>query len=72
MGWGSYGGFGPYVSKAEKIRRTEKVKIKLTKKKGVILEPITLDSQVSTITVILQSGMGWKNSYRQCFESFIF
>jgi uncharacterized Zn finger protein len=46
MGWGSYGGFGPYISKAEKIERAEKVKIKLMKKKGVILEPITLETQV--------------------------
>ena len=46
MGWGSYGGFGPYISKAEKIERAEKVKIKLMKKKGVVLEPITLNSQV--------------------------
>lgn len=46
MGWGSNGGFGPYISKAEKIERAEKVKIKLMKKKGVILEPIALESQV--------------------------
>lgn len=46
MGWGSNGGFGPYISKAEKIERAEKVKIKLMKKKGVILEPVTLESQV--------------------------
>jgi uncharacterized Zn finger protein len=46
MGWGSYEAFGPYISKAEKIERAEKVKIKLMKKKGVVLEPISLDSQV--------------------------
>lgn len=46
MGWGSYGGFAPYISKAEKIRRAEKARIKLMKKKGAVLEPITLSSQV--------------------------
>ncbi|MBN1983423.1 MAG: hypothetical protein JW795_17940 [Chitinivibrionales bacterium] len=43
MGWGFYGGFPPYVSKAEKIRRAEKVKAALLKKKGVVLEPIMLE-----------------------------
>lgn len=59
MGWGSNGGFGPYISKAEKIERAEKVKIKLMKKKGVILEPIALESQVIART---WWGKSWNNN----------
>lgn len=42
MGWGyyGYGGFPPYVSKAEKIRRAEKAIAKLRKKKGTNIEPV--------------------------------
>jgi uncharacterized Zn finger protein len=40
MGFGYYGGFPPYISKAEKIRRAEKAIAKLRKKKGVIIEPV--------------------------------
>jgi len=40
MGFGYYGGFPPYISKADKIRRAEKAIAKLRKKKGVIIEPV--------------------------------
>lgn len=42
MGWGynDYGGYPPYVSKAEKIRRAEKAIAKLRKKKGANIEPV--------------------------------
>jgi uncharacterized Zn finger protein len=39
MGWGYWGGFPPYVSKAEKMRRAEKSKAALAKK-GIKLEPV--------------------------------
>lgn len=44
MGWGynNYGGFAPYVSKAEKIRRAEKAIAKLQKKKGANIEPVVV------------------------------
>jgi len=44
MGWGSYGGFAPYLSKAEKLRRAEKAKVALAKK-GIKLEPVTVDGK---------------------------
>jgi uncharacterized Zn finger protein len=44
MGWGYWGGFAPYVSKAEKIRRAEKACAALVKK-GVRLEPVKLNGR---------------------------
>ena len=44
MGWGYYGGFAPYVSKAKKIRRTATENAKLTKKRTVF-ESVVLDSR---------------------------
>jgi uncharacterized Zn finger protein len=37
-----YGGFPPYVSKAEKMRRAEKAIAKLRKKKGANIEPVVV------------------------------
>jgi uncharacterized Zn finger protein len=42
MGWGNYGGFAPYVSKAEKMRKAEKALAALKKKKGAVIEPVIL------------------------------
>jgi uncharacterized Zn finger protein len=39
MGWGNWGGFAPYVSKAEKLRRAEKTRTALAKK-GIKLDPV--------------------------------
>jgi uncharacterized Zn finger protein len=45
MSWGYWGGFPPYVSKAEKIRHAEKAKAALLKKKGATIEPIVLNGR---------------------------
>ena len=39
MGWGYWGGYAPYVSKAEKLRRAEKSKAAFAKR-GITLEPV--------------------------------
>jgi uncharacterized Zn finger protein len=44
MSYGYWGGFAPYVSKAEKLRRAEKTRLALAKK-GVILEPVIIDGR---------------------------
>ncbi len=42
MSYGSWGGFAPYVSKAEKIRRAEKARTAMAKK-GVKFEPVIIN-----------------------------
>jgi uncharacterized Zn finger protein len=44
MGWGYWGGFSPYVSKAEKLRKAEKTKAALAKK-GIALEPVLVNGR---------------------------
>ncbi len=44
MGWGYWGGFAPYVSKAEKMRRAEKTRAAMAKK-GIKLEPVILSGR---------------------------
>jgi uncharacterized Zn finger protein len=44
MGWGYWGGFPPYVSKAEKLRKAEKTKAALAKK-GITLEPVLVNGR---------------------------
>jgi uncharacterized Zn finger protein len=44
MGWGYWGGFAPYISKAEKLRRARKAMAALVRK-GVKLEPVSLDGR---------------------------
>jgi uncharacterized Zn finger protein len=48
MGYRSWGGFAPYVSKAEKILKAKKNQEKLAKK-GIILEPVILEGRGRTI-----------------------
>ena len=42
MGWGYWGGFAPHVSKAERMRRAEKAKAALRKKKGAAIDPVVV------------------------------
>jgi uncharacterized Zn finger protein len=63
MGWGSYGGFAPYVSKAEKLRRAEKAKVALAKK-GIKLEPVTVDGKREI------SRTWWGKSWTQNLERY--
>lgn len=44
MGYGSWGGFAPYVSKAQKLRRAEKTRVALAKK-GIHLEPVVVSGR---------------------------
>lgn len=41
-GWGDYGGFAPYVSKAKRMHQAEKARAKLLKKKGGDIQPVVL------------------------------
>jgi uncharacterized Zn finger protein len=51
MGWRyrrrdyGWGGFAPYVSKAERMRQAEKARAKLHKKQGGDVQPVVLDGQ---------------------------
>jgi uncharacterized Zn finger protein len=65
MGWGhyGYGGFAPYVSKAEKIRRAEKAIAKLRKKKGAIIEPVVVKNGKIART-------WWAKSWNQNLERY--
>jgi uncharacterized Zn finger protein len=45
MGWGYNYGFAPYVSKAEKMRKAEKARAALMKKKGSSIEPVILEGR---------------------------
>ena len=45
MSWRSWGGFAPYVSKARKMRRAEKARAALLKKKGVTIDPIVVNGR---------------------------
>ena len=62
MGWGSWEGFAPYVSVAEKRRRAEKAAAKLTKK-GQALSPVRLESRTITRSF-------WGNSWCENLESY--
>lgn len=65
MGWGynDYGGYPPYVSKAEKIRRAEKAIEKLRKKKGSSIEPIIVkDNRIARTW--------WGKSWNQNLERY--
>jgi uncharacterized Zn finger protein len=59
MGWGYWGEFAPRVTKAEQMRRAEKAKAALLKKKGATIEPV-----VVTGRKIAQSwwGMAWNQN----------
>ena len=45
MSWRSWGGFAPYVSKAQKMRRAEKARAALLKKKGATIEPVVINGR---------------------------
>jgi uncharacterized Zn finger protein len=45
MSWRSWGGFAPYVSKAQKMRRAEKARAALLKKKGGTIEPVVVNGR---------------------------
>jgi len=45
MSWRSWGGFAPYVSKAQKMRRAEKARAALLKKKGATIEPVVVNGR---------------------------
>lgn len=45
MRWRSWGGFAPYVSKAQKMRRAEKARAALLKKKGATIEPVVINGR---------------------------
>jgi uncharacterized Zn finger protein len=45
MRWRSWGGFAPYVSKAHKMRRAEKARAALLKKKGATIEPVVINGR---------------------------
>jgi uncharacterized Zn finger protein len=42
MSWGYWGRFSPHVTKAERMRRAEKAKAALRKKKGAAIEPVVV------------------------------
>jgi uncharacterized Zn finger protein len=64
MGWGYWGGFAPYVSKAEKLRRAEKARAALAKK-GVKLEPVAVNGSGRDI-----SRTWWGKSWAQNLERY--
>lgn len=48
MSWrhgGSWGGFAPYVSKAERMRQAEKARAKLLKKQGAAIQPVLVEGR---------------------------
>ena len=59
-GWG---GFAPYVSKAEKMRHAEKARAKLLKKKGAEIQPIVLDGHAIART-------WWGKAWNQNLERY--
>jgi uncharacterized Zn finger protein len=62
MAWG-YGSRFPYVSKAERLRKAERAKAKLRKKKGADMEPIELSGKEIART-------WWGKSWNQNLERY--
>jgi uncharacterized Zn finger protein len=67
MSWryygGGWGGFAPYVSKAERMRHAEKARAKLLKKKGADIQPIVLDGRAIART-------WWGQAWNQNLERY--
>jgi uncharacterized Zn finger protein len=66
MSWrygSGWGGFAPYVSKAEKLRQAEKAKATLLKKKGADIQPIVLDGHAIART-------WWGQAWNQNLERY--
>ena len=59
-GWG---GFAPYVSRAEKMRHAEKARAKLLKKKGADIQPVVLDGHAIART-------WWGKAWNQNLERY--
>ena len=66
MSWrygGGWGGFAPYVTKAEKMRNAEKARTKLLKKKGADIQPIVLEGHAIART-------WWGKAWNQNLERY--